>query len=168
MLWNQQQYGIMGSRQHSPYVAFRMARNLVSFSLWEFHGHSRIFILLFALLVCSLITSHLALCREYWVKEGVVTGGQYGSSQGCQQYLIPHCSHHEPGPYPNCSGGSHTPKCTETCEEGYPKTYEQDKHYGKTAYNVRGVEEIMTEIMTNGPVEGVFTVYSDFPTYKSG
>jgi len=30
------------------------------------------------------------------------------------------------------------------------------------------VEKIATEIMTNGPVEGAFTVYSDFPSYKSG
>ena len=118
--------------------------------------------------VCALITTHLAVCREYWVKEGLVTGGQYGSNQGCEPYSLPHCSHHEPGPYPNCSGDSKTPKCTETCQPGYPKTYEQDKHYGKTAYSVRGVDEIMTEIMTNGPVEGAFTVYSDFPTYRSG
>ena len=26
----------------------------------------------------------------------------------------------------------------------------------------------MTEIMTNGPVEGAFSVYKDFLTYKSG
>jgi len=26
----------------------------------------------------------------------------------------------------------------------------------------------MTEISTNGPVEGSFTVYEDFPTYKTG
>ena len=26
----------------------------------------------------------------------------------------------------------------------------------------------MTEIMTNGPVEGAFTVFADFPNYKSG
>jgi len=26
----------------------------------------------------------------------------------------------------------------------------------------------MTEIYTNGPVEGAFTVYSDFMSYKSG
>jgi len=26
----------------------------------------------------------------------------------------------------------------------------------------------MTEIMTNGPVEGAFTVYADFLMYKSG
>ena len=37
-----------------------------------------------------------------------------------------------------------------------------------SAYSVHGVEKIMTEIMTNGPVEGAFTVYADFPQYKSG
>ena len=26
----------------------------------------------------------------------------------------------------------------------------------------------MVELMTNGPAEGAFTVYSDFPNYKSG
>lgn len=26
----------------------------------------------------------------------------------------------------------------------------------------------MQEILTNGPVEGAFTVYADFPNYKSG
>ena len=26
----------------------------------------------------------------------------------------------------------------------------------------------MEEIYTNGPVEGAFVVYEDFPTYKSG
>ena len=30
------------------------------------------------------------------------------------------------------------------------------------------MEQIQKEIMTNGPVEGAFTVYSDFPSYKSG
>jgi cathepsin B len=27
---------------------------------------------------------------------------------------------------------------------------------------------MMTEIYTNGPIEGAFTVYEDFLTYKSG
>ena len=31
-----------------------------------------------------------------------------------------------------------------------------------------GVAKIQTDIMTNGPVTGAFTVYSDFPSYKSG
>ena len=103
------------------------------------------------------------------MKDGLVTGGQYGSKEGCEPYTLPHCNHHEPGPiYKNCSGDSRTPKCTKQCIAGYSKTYTQDKHFGAKAYGVRGVESIMTEIMTNGPVEGAFTVYADFPTYKSG
>ena len=40
---------------------------------------------------------------------------------------------------------------------------------GLKSYSVgREVEQIQTEIMTNGPVEAAFTVYADFPTYKSG
>ncbi|KHJ94558.1 papain family cysteine protease, partial [Oesophagostomum dentatum] len=37
-----------------------------------------------------------------------------------------------------------------------------------SVYNVRGVENIQREIMTNGPVQATFTVYEDFYTYKSG
>lgn len=40
---------------------------------------------------------------------------------------------------------------------------------GTTSYNVESeVEQIQMEIMTNGPVEVAFTVYADFPTYRSG
>ena len=103
------------------------------------------------------------------MKDGLVTGGQYGSDEGCQPYLIPKCNHHEPGPYENCSGEGKTPKCERTCRSGYTTSYEADLHYGERAYAIhREVEAIQTEIMTNGPVEGAFTVYSDFPTYKSG
>lgn len=100
--------------------------------------------------------------------DGLVTGGQYGSEQGCQPYALPHCDHHEPGPYQNCSGEKRTPRCEKECISGYSKSYKEDLHYGASAYSVRGVEKIMTEIMTNGPVEGAFTVYNDFPTYRSG
>jgi len=33
---------------------------------------------------------------------------------------------------------------------------------------VSGIEKIQTDIMNNGPVEAAFTVYEDFPTYKTG
>ena len=40
---------------------------------------------------------------------------------------------------------------------------------GSTAYNVdQDQNQIMTEIYKNGPVEAAFTVYADFPSYKSG
>jgi cathepsin B len=46
---------------------------------------------------------------------------------------------------------------------------QQDKHHGASAYSVPSDEaKIATEIMTNGPVEGAFSVYEDFLTYKSG
>jgi len=52
---------------------------------------------------------------------------------------------------------------------GYNATYAEDKHHGKTAYTVSSdPNEIAQEIMTNGPVEAAFTVYADFPNYKSG
>ena len=40
---------------------------------------------------------------------------------------------------------------------------------GKTAYSIANdAEQIAIEIMKHGPIEAAFTVYSDFPSYKSG
>lgn len=40
---------------------------------------------------------------------------------------------------------------------------------GKTSYSVLSdSEQIQLEIFKNGPVEGAFIVYEDFPLYKSG
>lgn len=66
-------------------------------------------------------------------------------------------------------GEQPTPKCKKECEASYKTPFNQDKHYGKTAYSVSSdVKQIQTEIMTNGPVEGAFTVYADFLSYKTG
>ncbi len=67
-----------------------------------------------------------------------------------------------------CGAEHPIPRCHETCESGYNIAYKDDKHYGESAYAIREVEKIQTEIMTNGPVEGTFTVYQDFLSYKSG
>jgi hypothetical protein len=53
-------------------------------------------------------------------------------------------------------------------EAKYPTAFAKDKHFAKAEYAVSGVDKIMTDIMTNGPVSASFTVYSDFLTYKSG
>jgi hypothetical protein len=40
---------------------------------------------------------------------------------------------------------------------------------GANSYSVeRDVKKIQQEILTNGPVEGAFTVFEDFIQYKSG
>ena len=68
---------------------------------------------------------------EFWVNEGLVTGGEYNGHQGCRDYAFPKCSHHVKSIYPNCTGDVQTPKCEKQCQSGYPFTYFQDKHYGK-------------------------------------
>ncbi|NWH90272.1 CATB protein, partial [Aegithalos caudatus] len=107
---------------------------------------------------------------RYWTVNGLVSGGDYDSHVGCWPYSFPPCQHHVNGTRPPCTeDGMKTPTCRRQCEPGYPLTYEEDKHYGSISYGVpRSEKEIMTEIYKNGPVEGVFTVFEDFPMYKSG
>lgn len=61
-----------------------------------------------------------------------------------------------------------TPECIKKCESNYLTPYEQDKYYGTEAYQLIGESHIMAEIFDNGPVEAIFSVYSDFITYRSG
>ncbi|RZC33457.1 Peptidase C1 and/or Propeptide C1 domain containing protein [Asbolus verrucosus] len=106
---------------------------------------------------------------HYWVKKGIVSGGSYGSNQGCRPYEIAPCEHHVNGTRPPCTGDDKTPNCKQVCEKGYNVPYNKDRHFGKQAYSVsNNVQQIQKEIMTNGPVEGAFTVYADLLTYKSG
>jgi len=104
---------------------------------------------------------------DYWVSTGVVTGGNYNSSSGCYPYSIPSCDHHVNGTLPPCGAEVDTPNCVKKCQNG--ATWKTDKHFGATSYSISSkVTSIQTEIMTNGPVEGAFTVFEDFLAYKSG
>ncbi|XP_053698110.1 cathepsin B-like [Sabethes cyaneus] len=107
---------------------------------------------------------------SYWVRKGLVSGGSYGSQQGCRPYEISPCEHHVNGTRPPCEGeGGKTPKCTKKCQASYNVPYAKDKHFGKSSYSISRHEgQIQKEIMTNGPVEGAFTVYEDLLQYKEG
>jgi len=109
---------------------------------------------------------------QYLSTTGVVTGGNYNDFSWCVSYPFPNCEHHTTGPYPPCSGPEYnTPSCQASCDANstYPIPYSQDHRIFANAYTISGnVEQIMAEIVTNGPVEADFTVYSDFLTYKSG
>jgi cathepsin B len=106
---------------------------------------------------------------EYWVQNGLVSGGLFHGT-GCQPYAIEPCEHHTEGDRPSCTGEEGTtPKCSHKCVDGYTGSFAQDKHFGSVAYRIPANEKaIMNEIYKNGPVEGAFIVYEDFPTYKSG
>jgi cathepsin B len=108
-----------------------------------------------------------AIVWSHWVSTGIV-------EEACYPYPLPGCNHHIPGsngtkecnpnkeyPTPKCAA-----KCTNTTWDG--PGYQSDRHKGKSANSFRGANQIMAEIMTNGPVEAVFEVYQDFLTYKSG
>ncbi|CAH8431157.1 unnamed protein product [Heterobilharzia americana] len=107
---------------------------------------------------------------DYWVEEGIVSGSSKENHTGCQPYPFPKCEHHTKGKYPPCGKKIYkTPKCQQKCQSSYKTSYEGDKHFGGSSYNVINDEKaIQKEIMLNGPVEAAFTVYSDFLNYKSG
>ncbi|KAL9874049.1 cathepsin B [Glossina fuscipes] len=106
----------------------------------------------------------------YWVRKGIVSGGPYGSSQGCRPYEIAPCEHHVNGTRPPCEKEyGKTPRCQHKCQASYKVDYKTDKHYGSRAYSIsKNVHDIQEEIMSNGPVEGAFTVYEDLILYKDG
>lgn len=129
---------------------------------------------------------------SYWVRKGIVSGGPFNTTQvfnklilfvcklftiefffiekGCQPYAIAPCEHHVDGSRPSCDGeNGKTPKCSHTCQPGYPVPYKQDKLHGKTSYSIKRKEkDIQKELFNNGPVEAAFTVYEDLLNYKEG
>jgi len=107
---------------------------------------------------------------SYWHKKGLVTGGLYGTNDGCQPYDIKPCEHHVNGTRGPCEEGGRTPKCHHVCENtAYTKKYKEDLTFGQKAYSIdQNENDIKVELMTNGPVEAAFTVFEDFPNYKSG
>lgn len=105
---------------------------------------------------------------SYWADQGLVSGGLFEDKNSCQPYAFPPCEHHTTGKYKPCGEEYETPACKNTCVKGYPKTFQADKEFG-SAYSVSADEhKIMQEIVQNGPVGAAFSVYDDFPTYKSG
>lgn len=107
---------------------------------------------------------------EFYKHTGVVSGGLFSDPETCKPYEFPPCAHHtDSTKYPKCpSADYHTPSCKKTCQVTYPHAYAADKRKAASAYAVRGAANMMAEIAEKGPIEGAFTVYEDFLTYKSG
>lgn len=71
----------------------------------------------------------------YWKDVGVVTGGAYGTYNGCKPYSFsPDCGS-------PCSvevyKKAKTPECSRNCSRLNGKSYEEDKFKGKSAYWMR-------------------------------
>lgn len=113
---------------------------------------------------------YTGMAWEYLRLTGVVTGGEYGTTNWCKAYPFPQCEHGIEGQYPPCSSTPPSdPECIEKCQDGYINEYKKDRHRISSAYQLSSdVEEIKTDIYTNGPVEATFMVFEDFVVYKSG
>jgi len=102
---------------------------------------------------------------DYWVNEGLVTGGNYNGGL-CYPYSLKPCDHHVNGTHGPCGPIQPTPPCTSQCQNG--ADWLKDKHFGQSAYQLGSVADIQNDIQKYGPVEAAFDVFADFLTYKSG
>nr|ATU82858.1 secreted C13 protease-like protein [Pristhesancus plagipennis] len=103
---------------------------------------------------------------------GVTTGGDYNTTEGCQPYTVEPCEHHTEGSRPNCYAMPEPviEKCQNECtNKNYGKSMTQDLFKVSRAYKVMSdVNQIKREILKHGPVQAGFTVYEDFNVYKTG
>ncbi|KAI1288392.1 Cathepsin B-like cysteine proteinase 2 [Halotydeus destructor] len=100
---------------------------------------------------------------QYWATNGVVTGGSYGSGEGCQPYCIgPHGPDMEYGDVMKL-------KCRQSCENQTDKYY-KSKTYGKQCKRFREskMAAVQLDMMKNGPMTASFDVPADFLLYESG
>ncbi|CAG9531643.1 unnamed protein product [Cercopithifilaria johnstoni] len=135
--------------------------------------------------------SHWALSPFiHWRNYGLVTGGDYGSFEGCKPYTtIPDCGS-------PCSFEYYRKKvasvCQKTCQPLYGHSYEEDLITSEKAYWIRAekgnnginssVQEIIQKTIGNddqtelikreiylyGPILACFTAREDFQHYDSG
>jgi cathepsin B len=121
---------------------------------------------------------------DYVKRHGAVSGGQYEGTgpfgKGmCRDFSLPHCHHHGPqgsDPYPaegakGCPSQT-SPSCPKSCDSDAAaphNDFKSDKYSFKgTVQSASGPDEIKQMIMSGGPVETAFTVYSDFENYAGG
>ncbi|CAE7023928.1 CTSB [Symbiodinium natans] len=121
---------------------------------------------------------------QYIKDTGAVSGGQYQGTGPfgpglCSDFSLPHCHHHGPqgkDPYPaegkpGCPSEDSPagPTQCDAAAKAPHNNFKEDKYYykGKTQ-TASGEKAIQQMIMTGGPVETAFTVYSDFELYTHG
>lgn len=121
---------------------------------------------------------------DYIRLHGAVTGGQYHGSgpfgKGlCQDFSLPHCHHHGPkgnDPFPSegedgCPKAK-SPTCPTTCSADASEAhsnFKQDKYsFDGKVISASGETAIQQMILSGGPAETAFTVYSDFENYAGG
>jgi len=108
---------------------------------------------------------------DWFAKNGVVTGGDYGSTDDlCYNYTMPPCAHHVTSTtLKSCDEVTQVqPTCNHICPDGQTHYWGDDHHYAASSYGFLFLSGIKRDMYHYGPVTAAFTVYEDFLTYKSG
>jgi len=106
---------------------------------------------------------------SWFVRTGVVSGGDFGDNTTCFPYTMEKCSHHVQSSLPSCSDVKQVePTCDKKCQNGFNTEYSNDKHKAASSYGFSSVDDIKADLVTYGTVTAAFTVYEDFLNYKSG
>jgi cathepsin B len=109
---------------------------------------------------------------DWMVKTGVVSGGDFSKApdgKSCQPYGFAPCAHHVPATaaYPVCPTAEYRMTCHKKCTDT-AFTGGMDAAKGTKAFSLEKVAGMQTALMQKGTLSVAFTVYADFPTYKSG
>jgi len=104
----------------------------------------------------------------YFQYNGVVTGGDYNTKEGCAPYGMVSCVHGEDGTN-SCRGQpseiNHV--CPDKCYGNTSINFEKDRRQTNSSYYL-SYNSIQEDVLTYGPIEASFRVYSDFYHYKKG
>ncbi len=105
---------------------------------------------------------------DWFVKTGVVLGGDYDDSTTCEPYPFPPCAHHvEPvNGLQSCTSYAEysTPKCYSSCTgKG-----EYTKIKASGSYSLKNLNDIYQDIINYGTVTATLSVYEDFESYTNG
>ncbi|VVC36900.1 Peptidase C1A, papain C-terminal [Cinara cedri] len=104
----------------------------------------------------------------YFRDVGAVTGGDYGTSNGCLPYTIAPCINEEGKN--TCDGQPHEPKhnCSTRCTGNTGLDINSARWKAKNAYFIYDIELIQKDIMKYGPVTSSFKQYDDFFSHDIG
>ncbi len=107
---------------------------------------------------------------RFWRFPGIVTGSKYKDNSSCKPYKFPECQHHTKGKRKDCHAYHfRTPRCLRSCENpDYKLDYKKDRIRGGRSYVVRGEDQMLKELVKNGPIEVAIMVYQDFVIYQTG
>jgi cathepsin B len=106
---------------------------------------------------------------NYFTETGIVTGDNYTADTGCKPYPIAPCW--LSGGQINCPDEPSSDfSCKQSCQTSYKdEPYNKDSYFGSsTLYFSNQNDDVIQELITNGPVVAAFDVYEDFYSYTGG